>query len=153
MQSLQLDLERASRYTIFQGISQHELVHILERGTISKVSRGEKIFCKGCSGNQLFILLDGVIGIYSDDKFIAKIKAGDAFGEMAVLNKKPRSATATATTEVQLLTLDEALINDILGKEGAVRFLLNIIRLLSYRLEAGNAWISADIESRRQGEV
>jgi CRP-like cAMP-binding protein len=61
---------------------------------------------------------------------------------MAVLNKKPRTATATALEESRLLCLDEKQINDILEKHVAVRLLLNAIHVLSERLERDNYLIS-----------
>lgn len=77
-------------------------------------------------------------------------KVGDAFGEMSVLNHRPRTATATAETAVRLFTLDEAQVNKILEKRVAVRLLLNVIHVLSERLEDANGWI-ADIRDRGKG--
>jgi CRP-like cAMP-binding protein len=58
---------------------------------------------------------------------------------MAVLNNRPRNATATALTECRVFTLDEKSINGILEQRVAVRLLLNIIHVLSDWLEQATA--------------
>ena len=63
---------------------------------------------------------------------------GDAFGEMAILNRKPRSATAVSLTDSKLLTFQEQQINEFLEQHVATRLLLNVIHTLSERLETAN---------------
>jgi CRP-like cAMP-binding protein len=61
---------------------------------------------------------------------------------MAVLNHRPRSATAAAVTDVKLFTLDEKEINQILERNLATKVLLNIVHVLSERLESANEMIA-----------
>jgi len=88
------------------------------------------------------------VTLYNRNKIIATLHVGDAFGEMAVLNRKPRSATAAAASAVKVFTLEEKQINSILEKHVAVRLLLNIIHVMSERLETANSLIA---EYRRRG--
>ena len=123
---------------IFKGLSPADVGQILEQGRTWRFDRGKTIFHQGSLGSNLFIVLKGEIGIYNKDDLIAKLHTGEAFGEMALLNKKPRSATAAALTDVKLFTLDEDQINKILERRVAVRVLLNIVHVLCERLEAAN---------------
>jgi CRP-like cAMP-binding protein len=133
----------AEKVTIFNGLEPSDVEFILRSGKVLQFREGQTIFHEGMMGSNLFVVLHGEIGIYSKNELIAKCRVGDAFGEMAVLNHKPRSATAAATMESKLFTLDEKQINTILEKHVAVRMLLNIIHVLSERLESANAWNAA----------
>jgi CRP-like cAMP-binding protein len=128
----------AKKVRIFKGMTTDEVADILHQGTIVYFQKGQTVFHEGSLGSNLFIVLSGEIGIYSKAKPIARCHVGDAFGEMAVLNRTPRCATAAALTDATLFTLDETQINGILRKHIAVRLLLNVIHILSERLENAN---------------
>ncbi len=132
----------AEKVPLFNGLMAEEVEDLIKRGKIMIIRKGETIFHEGMLGSNLFIVLSGKVGIYIKNQLITKCHVGDTFGEMAVLNKKPRTATATALEESRLLCLDEKQINDILEKHVAVRLLLNAIHVLSERLERDNYLIS-----------
>ena len=140
------DLAKYKRYgeriPIFHGLSPEDVEYILHHGKTIYFQQGKTIFHEGQLGSNLFILLSGQIALYNKARVIAELKVGAAFGEMAVLNHKPRTATAVALTDTRLFTLDEKEINSLLEKRVAVRLLLNIIHVLSERLESTNALIA-----------
>ena len=137
----------AEKVRIFNGLKPDEVRDILHQGHSLDYGKGQTIFHEGMLGSNLFIVLSGEVGLYNKDKLIALCKVGDAFGEMSVLNHRPRTATAAAQTDVKLFTLDESQMNSILEKHVAVRLLLNIVHVLSERLENANIWI-AEIRGR-----
>lgn len=139
----------AERIGIFRGLTPEEVAMVIKHGKVLHFRQNQTIFHEGMLGSNLFIVLGGEVGIYNKAELIAKCGAGDAFGEMAVLNSKPRTATATALTECKCLTLDEREINQILARSVAVKLLLNIIATLSARLEMANAWISDVIKNHK----
>jgi CRP-like cAMP-binding protein len=124
---------------IFNGLDPQDVEFILHSGKVIHYHENQVIFHEGMLGSNLFVVLSGEVGIYQKNTLIGKCKVGDAFGEMAVLNHTPRSATATALMPSKCFTLDERNINSILDKRIAVRLLLNIIHVLSERLESANA--------------
>jgi len=132
----------AEKIRIFNGLTPEEVSDILHQGQVIQFRQGDTIFHEGSLGSNLFIVLSGQCAIYSKDKEIARCQVGDAFGEMAVLNHKPRCATAAALSDVTVFTLDEAQINSILKKHVAVRILLNVVHVLSERLESNNEFIA-----------
>lgn len=144
------DTEKYERYaekiSIFHGLTAEEVDDLLHRGKQMNCRQGETIFHEGMLGSNLFIVLSGKVGIYIRNQLIGQCHVGDAFGEMAVLNRRPRSATATALVESRLLMLDEKQINEILEKHVAVRLLMNIVHVVSERLESANAY---NVELRR----
>lgn len=143
----------AEKIRIFNGLSAEEVEYILHCGKIVHFYDGQTVFHEGMLGSNLFIVLGGKIAIYSKKRIIARCVVGDAFGEMAVLNSKPRSATAAALEDVKLFTLDEREINQILDKAVAVKLLLNIIHVLSERLEAANSWVAKLRDEKSQFET
>jgi CRP-like cAMP-binding protein len=70
------------------------------------------IFCEGEPGNELFIIQKGsvkIIKITQDNEILlAVLKAGDIFGEMALLESKPRAAGAVAYEDCQLMAVNKA---------------------------------------------
>ena len=142
----------SEKVRIFNGLKPEEVGEILHTGHTLEYSKGQTIFHEGMLGSNLFIVLSGEIGLYKTNRLIAVCKVGDAFGEMSVLNHRPRTATAAAETDVKLFTLDESQVNRILEKRVAVRLLLNVVHVLSERLEEANTWI-ADIRGRGKKEA
>ena len=75
-----------------------------------KCAKGEVIFRQGDPGNCMYDLLQGRVGIYANygaanEKLLTELHAGDSFGEMAMIEAQPRSATAVALQEGTRLTV------------------------------------------------
>ena len=140
------DLEKYGRYakriSIFKGLTPEEVSEILHRGRASLFRKGDTIFHKGQLGRTLFVVMGGTVDIYDGNHMIARCRVGDAFGEMSVLDHRPHSATAVAAVDVKLFTLDEDEVNSMLEQHIAVRFLLNIIHVLSSHLADSNKAVS-----------
>jgi len=70
------------------------------------------IFCEGEPGDELFIIQKGSVKIIkiteNNEILLAVLKAGDIFGEMALLESKPRAATAVAYEDCQLMAVNRA---------------------------------------------
>ena len=132
----------AKRIKIFNGIDPDDVGDILHRGNFIEFLSGQTIFHKGQRGSNIFVVFRGTVNIYVDDRVIGVCRVGDAFGEMSVLNHEPHSGTAMAHTDVKLFTIDENQINSVLDQEVAVRFLLNIIHVLSGHLEVANTTVT-----------
>ncbi len=137
----------AERVKLFNGLTPEQTKGILKCGQKFFFAANANIFHEGTPGSYLFIVLSGEVGIYKGTTLIAKCGQGDAFGEMAILNNAPRNATAAALQDTKVLTLSEREINQLLTKEVAVRLLLNIVHVLSERLELANA-SNADLRKR-----
>jgi CRP/FNR family cyclic AMP-dependent transcriptional regulator len=101
---------------------------------------GTVLFREGEPGHEMFIIQRGRVqltrNLHGVEKILAVLPAGEFFGEMAIINQRPRSATATVIEESHLLVLDqptfEKMIKD--NTEIAVR----LIKKLASRLEQAN---------------
>ena len=107
------------------------------------VPAGQYLFREGDPGREMFVIQSGKVrltrNIRGQEKLLADLGAGEFFGEMSIINDKPRTATAVVTEDAQLLVLDpktfEAMIKA--NTEIAVR----MIKKLAKRLDDANAQI------------
>ncbi|HXC39982.1 MAG TPA: cyclic nucleotide-binding domain-containing protein [Burkholderiales bacterium] len=83
-------------------------------------------------GSRMYLLLDGDIGLMAKGRFIGIIKPGDIFGEIAMLARAPRTATAMAKTLCKVLSLDEKQFNVALQKKP--EFALMMMAIMVQRL-------------------
>ena len=68
---------------------------------------GEVICRQGEPGEKMFVIQSGRVVVEVDDVFVTELKAGDLFGEMAIVDRRPRSATVRAQGPARVLTLDK----------------------------------------------
>lgn len=61
----------------------------------------------GDPGDTMFSIIDGTVEILLDDKILETLAAGELFGEMSLIDKSPRSATARAKTDCKVVPIDE----------------------------------------------
>ena len=94
---------RLANVPLFRACSKHDLRLIARLADSSTCRAGEVLVREGRRGNDLFVIVDGQAEISRDGVSIAALGAGDYFGELAVLCPAPRTATVTATTDMEVL--------------------------------------------------
>lgn len=129
----------AKRMKLFHGLTAKDVCDILNRGLAMRWGAGETVVHKGANSNQMYVIVEGRVGVYDGEKQLAKLEAGEMFGEMALFSNRPRSATVVALESCILLALSQETLKSILEKRVAVELLLNIVRTLSERLRDANA--------------
>ena len=115
---------------------------------------GSVIFEEGDPGSRLYVIQSGQVRIVKRTggraMTLARLGPGEFFGEMALLDRQPRSATAVVDEAARLLELDEAAFEKIVADRGEVA--LRILKRLSRRLRESNRqvrnFLSADTECR-----
>lgn len=96
----------------------------------------ENIFVKGALGTSLFIVCEGEVSIRSGTRHLATFQKGDFFGELALLDAEPRSATAVAHGPVVAFRLDQEDFYEVMEERAEV--LRSILRVLCQRLRRQN---------------
>ena len=88
-----------------------------ERLGRSHYEKGQYVFHKGDPGDQFYIIQKGVAGVYTDEKEepITTLKAGEFFGEGALLRNAPRSASIKAEEDLELLMISSESFAQIAG--------------------------------------
>jgi CRP-like cAMP-binding protein len=99
------------RHPLFGGLDAEHLERLSTYATTRTVARGITIFAKGDAGNSLFAVCAGTvrIGVPSRDGRDAVFNLageGEIFGEIALLDGRPRTADATAMTDCELMVID-----------------------------------------------
>ncbi len=96
---------------------------------------GERIVTQGTRGDSFYVIVRGTVEIVKNGRPIQRYRAGDYFGEIAMLLSQPRSADAVAMTDVELVTIDR---NDLLSILRGSEMLARLERLVRVRDEG--AW-------------
>lgn len=96
----------------------------------------QQIFAKGDLGSSLFIMYEGQVGVFNGPQLLATFGKGDFFGELALLDGEPRSASAVAQGVVTAFRLDQEDFYDVMEERPEV--LRNIPRVLCQRLRKQN---------------
>ena len=65
------------------------------------------MFAKGDPGDRMYLVKSGTIVLNTDDRELESIGPGGLFGELAVIDREPRSATAVAETDCELVPIDK----------------------------------------------
>jgi hypothetical protein len=89
---------------------------------------GERIFSKGDAGESLYVIVQGEVRVHDGDLSLKILKDKSVFGELAVLDPEPRSASITSITDTHLLRLDrEAFLELMAGNMEVVRGVLSVL--------------------------
>ncbi len=129
---------------LFFKLSSKNLNKIAKIAYIQNYKKEEKIFSEGDEGDKLYIVISGLIKIFKISsgeriKTLALLKKGDFFGEMAILDKELRSATAQAMEDTDMMVIDNNSFRLLLKDNSEILF--NIIETLCFRLRESNRHI------------
>jgi CRP/FNR family transcriptional regulator/CRP/FNR family cyclic AMP-dependent transcriptional regulator len=129
---------------LFSGLAEEDLESLIGVATRRKFPKDAVIFFEHDLGDALFMILSGrvKVTILSDDGreiILAMLSDKDFFGEMSLLDNEPRSATAIAMQETEMVVLHQKDFLSIVEKRP--RVLLNLLAVLSSRLRKANQQI------------
>ncbi len=124
---------------------------------VRTVESGKIIFSEGDdSMGEMFIIISGEVEIskrtsLETSKTLIVLKKGDIFGEMGVIEKKPRSATAIALSETKLLSLDKGLFFTMIERNSD--FAVKVVKILSERIRRTNLMLQSLATSSKDSIV
>ena len=95
---------------------------------------GATIFQKGDLGHSLYIIVDGEVRVHDGAHTLNHLREREVFGEMALLDAEPRSASITAVLDTRLLRLEQEPFYELLEERSEVA--RGIIRVLTRHLRA-----------------
>jgi CRP-like cAMP-binding protein len=127
--------------TIFAGLADPALARLTERARQTTVQAGEVILREGEPGNHLYVIASGSVRVCkrsdrAPEVELARLKAGDFFGEMCILETLPRVATVLAVSEATLFALPSVAFYELFKAmpDQYSILILNIARDVSRRL-------------------
>lgn len=124
-----MSTERAAAFLartgMFGGIAEPDLRMLAERAVVRTFGKGELVFHQGDPGDALFIVADGAVKIFvtAEDGHVlvlARLAPPDVFGELAVIDGLPRTASAQAVEPTRLISLGRPQLLAILARRPSV---------------------------------
>jgi len=102
-----------------------------EKDVIS-IPSGQEIFKDGDRGDAMYVVLSGTVSIVHNGKWIEDVDSGSIFGEMALIDDQPRSASAVAKSDVQLARVDQKRFEFLV--QYSPFFAVEVMRIMAKRL-------------------
>lgn len=102
---------------------------------------GQPIIHAGNTGHSMFVVVEGQAEVRVGDKAIDLVGPGSIFGEMALIDDAPRSATVLAKTDCRLVEVDRRRFEFMVSE--TPYFALAVMRVMADRLRKANTTIAA----------
>ncbi len=103
---------------------------------VRHVKAGEVIFRQGDAAEELYVIQRGTVEIRRGNRVLDTLPELSIFGETALIDRSPRSATAVATTDATLVPVGEKQFLFLVSR--TPHFALNLMRVLAQRLRTTN---------------
>ncbi len=130
---------------IFDGISAGHCLKLANDMPIRRYDVGEPIFTQGEIGIGTCLILKGEVQICAGDKVLATMEEGDFFGEVALVIEAPRTATAMASHECEIVFFLRPQLENLLSQSPRLgcKLMQNLARVMASRLGSTNALLEA----------
>jgi CRP-like cAMP-binding protein len=92
--------ELLAEVPLFEGLSKKELREISNLSARLDLPAGRQLTKQGAAGQEFIVVLDGSVDVLIDGVVVASPAAGQCYGEIALLEDRPRTATVVARTDV-----------------------------------------------------
>ena len=100
-------VELLKKVPLFSKLNKQGLQDVAHIADELDLPAGKEMATEGDRGREFFVLLNGEADVTKDGSRINTMQKGDFFGEIALVTKMPRTATVTATTDVDVLVITE----------------------------------------------
>lgn len=130
-------VQRLRRVPLFSACTDKQLEFIATRVEDLDFKAGRVLCEEGKSGGDFFIILTGSAEVRRGGKTVDTMRDGDFFGEIALLDSGPRSATVVATTPMRCLVLGPRQFQDVLHQNAEIA--VTLLRAVTKRLRRAGA--------------
>jgi signal transduction histidine kinase len=138
---------------LFKQLKSHELKALQQAAQEKRFSANQDVFKEGDTGDGVYVVKEGEVqisGLVGENvrHVFSRVKPGDIFGEMAVLENKPRSANAVAAEETVVYFIPRDAMLTLV--ESSPHLSLNLLREISHRLrEFNRQYIRESLQTER----
>jgi CRP-like cAMP-binding protein len=105
------------RCPFFADLSRGELRELAKVTEDMEVEEGKTLTRQGAAGSEFFVIVDGEVAVTKDGSEIRTMGEGDFFGEISLLEDRPRTATVTAKTPLRFFVLTRQNFRALLDKQ------------------------------------
>jgi CRP/FNR family transcriptional regulator, cyclic AMP receptor protein len=117
---------------LFGQCSKTDLAEIAKIADEIDLREGKEMTREGAPGREFFVLLEGTADVRRKNRKVATLKAGDFFGEIALVSKRPRTATVVATSPVRALVVTEQSFRGLMEHQPSIQ--LKVLQALAARV-------------------
>lgn len=140
-----METELLRRIPLFSELSETELRELLAVSEKRRYPKGNIVLYRGDAGRIIYLILTGCVSVVLNDErgkevILRKLEPGNYFGEMAVFDRMPRSATVITSEESEFLIVTENAIKGLIERNPKIA--LKLIREMSIRLRETNDQLS-----------
>jgi CRP/FNR family cyclic AMP-dependent transcriptional regulator len=106
-------LRKDAKVDLLRGIPLFAQCSKRDLGAVSSIAdeidlkEGKELTRQGRTGREFFVLVEGTADVIKNDRKVNSLKAGDFFGEIALVHQAPRTATVKASSPVRALVVTE----------------------------------------------
>ena len=140
---------------LFRELREAELLGLAERSTERTYERGETLFHQGDPGESLFVLVEGLVKVLvvserGDEMVLATLRPPDSFGELALIDGRPRSASVRALETTVALTLGRSALHELIEHHPRVApaLLRSVGTLVRQLIEQTGDLVFLDLQGR-----
>ena len=123
-----------SKVPLFAGLSKQQLGRVASIADEIDLPKGKVLMREGDRGREFFVLLEGEAEVRRKGRKLATRRAGEFFGEIALLSDLPRVATVTATTPARALVIRDTEFRGLLSQTPQIA--LKVLQAVAERLPA-----------------
>ncbi len=139
-------LDTLKGYEIFDDFTEQEIHYLIKASDRKVYEPFEVIFKQGTISYKLYLILSGSVILTrsagGNEEFLALLRAGHCFGEVGIVNRSPRTATATAKGKTLLITIDHEVL-ETLGPNLSLKLYRNLASTLARKLQMADERIDA----------
>jgi CRP-like cAMP-binding protein len=125
-------VEALKKAPLFAGLSRKELTELAKVTEDVDLHAGKVLCEEGQSGQEFFVIMDGEVEITRRGKKLATFRSGEFFGEIALVEDVPRTATVTARTPLRFFVLTRRSFLRLLDEQPGIE--RKVMRALGKRL-------------------
>jgi CRP-like cAMP-binding protein len=114
-------LDLLKRVPLLAGLGRRELEEVGRLAEEVDIKAGKVLMREGESGSEFFVLVSGSVGIDRGGTRVLTMGSGDFFGEIALIDEGPRTATATTESDSKLLVLGHREFHTLMERFPAIR--------------------------------
>jgi uncharacterized membrane protein len=130
---------------LFQGLADEDRETLAQRLTEKNAKAGDVVFSQGDAGSSMYLVRSGAVQVFLPGRdappvVLKDVRTGEYFGELALFDSKPRSASVRALVDTVLLELTREEFAEHLGR--SPRAAMTILSEMAERLRETNAMLS-----------
>jgi CRP-like cAMP-binding protein len=115
-----MDPRKLRSIALFEGVSGKELERIARTADEIDLPSGKRLLDQGRYAYEFFVIAEGSVEVRQDRHPIATLGPGDCFGEIALLEQTPRTATIETLTPVRAIVMDSRGFSSMMSASPAV---------------------------------